>query len=320
MGIIEAIKRGFAIATKSLGLVFVLFAFNLIWNLASIPLAQAGAAATPQLTTSAIILSVAFILASIFVQGGALGMVRDSIKGGGMKLGNFFSYGLKYYIRLFMLGLIIVLIIGIVGLVAALIVAVTAPLNNIAVTVVATIIALAIGVIGLYLIVRLIMAPYSLVCNDMGVIESMKNSIKVVGDSLYYKNQFKWFKEDMILCCLIIGIVTLIVLFFPTEIFPPELNKAIAISLIILAEFLLLLIGALLFGSVFTLLFVLIHLSLIIGFFIGFLTGLITAPMAVATGQVIIGVVNSAFNGYLGIVMMASFTLLYLALSGKEKA
>ncbi len=257
MGIIEAIKRGFAIATKSLGLVFVLFAFNLIWNLASIPLAQAGAAATPQLTTSAIILSVAFILASIFVQGGALGMVRDSIQEGKMKIGNFFSYGLKYYIRLLTLGLIIVLIIGIVGLLAALLVALTAPLNNPVVTIIAAVIAIAIGAIGLYFVLLLVMSPYVLVCEETGAIQSMKRSMTVV-------------------------------------------KKAI--------------------GRVLLLLVLLILISLGVGFLIGFLTGLITAPMSVSNGQIVIGVVNSAFNGYLGIVMMASFTLFYLALGGKQKA
>src|SRR3989338_4513484 len=100
-GILEAVKKGFGIATKSLGLVFVLFIFNLIFNLVSIPLAaKPGAQPTGQATAGAIIFSVLFILISIFIQGGALGIVRDTIKEGRAKLAGFTSYGLKYYLRL----------------------------------------------------------------------------------------------------------------------------------------------------------------------------------------------------------------------------
>lgn len=254
MGIFEAVKRGFVAASKGLSLVLILFAFNLIWNLASMPFAQAGAAATPQITASAVILSIVFILVSIFVQGGSLGLVRDYIKEGKMKLGSFASYGLKYYLRLFVLGFFIILIIGILGLLAALIIAATTPLNNTALTVIAAIIAIVIGAVGLYCVLLLVMAPYSLICNETGAVASMKKSIEVV-------------------------------------------RKAI--------------------GKVLLLLVILILISLGIGFLLGFLTGLVTAPMPVKIGQIIIGVVNSAFNGYLGIVMMASFMAMYLALAGK---
>jgi len=261
MGVIEAIKKGFSVATKSLGLVLILFIFNLIWNLASIPFARPGlsgpgAVPTPQLTAGALIFSVIFILLSIFVQGGVLGLVRDYIKQGAMKLGSFTSYGLKYYLRLLGLGLIIILIIGIVALIAALIVAATAPLKNTIVTVIATIIAIILGVIGLYYVLLLIMSPYSLVCEELGIIESMKRSARIV-------------------------------------------RRAI--------------------GRVLLLLVLLILISLGIGFLIGFAIGLVTAAMPTGVGQVVIGIVNSAFNGYLGIVMMASFIVFYLALIGKEK-
>lgn len=257
MGVIEAIRKGFGIATKNLSLVLILFGFNLIWNLASIPLAaRPGAVPAPQVTVSALIFSALFILASIFVQGGSLGLVRDYIKEGRMKLGNFASYGLKYYLRLFGLGAIIILVIGIVALIASLIIAATAPLNNPAVTIIASIIAIILGGAGLYCVLLLVMAPYSLICEETSVIESMKRSIGVV-------------------------------------------RKAI--------------------GKVLLLLVLLILISLGIGFAIGFLTGIITVAMPVGVGQVIIGIVNSIFNGYLGVVMMATFLAFYLALAGKEK-
>jgi hypothetical protein len=256
MGIMDAIKKGFSVATKNLTLILILFLFNLIWNLASIPLARPGAAATPPVTTAAIILSLLFIIGSIFVQGGALAMIRDYMKEGKMKLGSFAGSGMKYFLRLFGLGLLIILIIAIIGLVAALIVAATAALRNTAVTIVATIIAIIVGAVGLYYIFLLIMSPYSLVCEDLSIIGSMKRSVGIVRGAI---------------------------------------------------------------GRVILLLILLVLISLGIGFLIGFLTGLLTMALPAGAGQVVVGVVNSAFNGYLGVVMMTSFMALYFGIVEKGK-
>lgn len=180
MGVIEAIKKGFGVATKNLALVAVLFIFNVIWNLASIPLVKAGPNATPQLTATTMVFSLLFILVSIFFQGGSLGIVRDYIKQGKAGLAQLISYGLKYYLRLFGLGLLIVLVIAIAGIVAALLVAATAPLNNAVVTIIAAVIAVIIGAIALYFILLLILSPYVLVCDELGIIEAMKKSINTV--------------------------------------------------------------------------------------------------------------------------------------------
>lgn len=178
--IFDAIKKGFGIAAKSLSLVLILITFNLIANLLSIPLAVApGKTPTPPQTVSAIIFSVVFILISIFIQGGSLGLVRDRIKEGGMKLASFASYGLKYYLRLLGLGILIIAIIGIVALVAGLIIAATAPLNNTVITAIAVVIAIAIGVAAsLLYFIPLTLSPYALVCDDLGVIGALKKSLQ----------------------------------------------------------------------------------------------------------------------------------------------
>jgi hypothetical protein len=51
-----------------------------------------------------------------------------------------------------------------------------------------------------------------------------------------------------------------------------------------------------------------------IGFLIGIMAGLVTVALPLKAGQAVIGVVNSLFNGYLGIVMMAAFMTYYMAL------
>lgn len=268
MGIVDAIKKGFGIAGRNMLLVLILFVFNLIWNMINIAIMPQGAvpgaapaAATPspvppETAMVAFFSSAIFILISIFMQGGSLGVVKGYIKEGTAKLNGFASYGLKYYVRLLGLGVLVVLFILIVGLIAALIIAATAPLNNVIVTIIASAIAIAIGLAGIYFVVLLVMAPYAIVCDDTGIIEAIKHSMNTV-------------------------------------------RKA--------------------FWKVLSLLVLLVLISIGIGVLIGIFAGLLTIALPATAGQVVIGFVNSLFNGYLGIVMMAAFMSYYLALTGKEK-
>ena len=268
MKVLEAIKKGFGAANSNLPLVLVLFVFNLIWNMINVAMMPPaaipapGAAATPpavppQVAVMALIVSVIFILISIFMQGGALGTVKDYIKEGKAKLGAFISYGAKYYLRLLGLGILIILLVLIIALIAALIIAATAPLNNVVVTVIASVIAVAIGLVGIYFVLLLVMSPYSLICDDAGVIGSMKNSLKAVGKS---------------------------------------------------------------FWKVALLLILLVLIAIGVGFLIGIAAGLLTVALPAKAGMIVIGVVNSLFNGYLGVVMMAAFMAYYIALRDRSAA
>ena len=83
MGMLEAIKRGFGVASKNLALVLVLFVFNLIWNMINLAFMPAGATAAPtagattipaippEAVLSTLAISVLFIFVSIFMQGGS---------------------------------------------------------------------------------------------------------------------------------------------------------------------------------------------------------------------------------------------------------
>jgi hypothetical protein len=180
--IMEAVKKGFSVASKCLGLVGILIAFNLAGNLISINFAvtpEAGAG--NQMTAGAIAFSVVFILVSIFFQGASLGLVRDHIKQGSMKIGAFGNYGMKYYLRLLGLGVIIIAIIAVVAIVAGLLIAITAPLNNTIVTGIAVTIAITIGIItSILYFIPFTMAPYALVSDESGVIASLKKSLDVM--------------------------------------------------------------------------------------------------------------------------------------------
>lgn len=181
MGIMDSVKKGFGVAAKGMGLVLILFVFNLVANLAAMPFAAApGATPTPQATTGALLFTVLFILLSVFFQGASLGLVRDGLKEGKMNLGSFAGYGLKYYLRLLLLGLLIIVVVAIVALVAGLIIAATTPLNNPVVSTIAAVIAVVIGVGALlWFFVPLMLAPYALVCEDIGAVDAMKKSLKI---------------------------------------------------------------------------------------------------------------------------------------------
>ncbi len=260
VGVFEAIKKGFGIASKGLGLVSILFIFNLIGTILGMPFAiQPGQAPTGQQMAGAIIFSVVFIVISIFIQGGALSLIRDSLKEGKMKLASFASYGAKYYLRLLGLGALIVLVIGIVALIAALLIAVTAPLNNVIVSSIAVAIAVAIGVVAaLFYFIPFALSPYALICEELGVIASMKRGLAVA------KNPFTR--------------VFLLVLLFV----------------------------------------ILILISLGVGLVFGFIVGAASALIPAVAGKLLMAVVTSAINGYLGVVMIGAFMSYYLGLTAKS--
>lgn len=253
--IIEAIKKGFGVAAKGMGLVAVLFAFNLIGNLASLPFTPApGAAATPQLAAPLLIVSFIFIIISIFIQGGSLGLVRDAMKEGKMKLAAMPQYGAKYFVRLLVLGILILLLVVIVALVAGLLIALTTPLNNPIVTGIAIVIAAVIAIMALlYFFIPFILSPYAVVCDDVGAIEALKKSIAV-----------------------------------GRKPFP----KVFALLLLVV---------------------VVVLISLGVGFLIGLVVGLISAVIPAGAGRILMLVVSSAVNSYLGVVVTAAFMTYYLS-------
>lgn len=236
MGMLEAIKKGFGVATKNPVLVLVLFVFNLVWNIINVsimpvgaipaPGADAGAMPTipPQVALTTLILSILFVLVSIFMQGGSLGVVRDYIKEGKSKISQFASYGAKYYFRLLGLGIIIVLFVIIVALIAALIVAATTPLNNTIATIIASILAISIGLAGIYFVILLAMSPYTMVSDEIGVVESMKRSMRLVK---------KYFGKILLLLALLvliaigIGVVLGIVTGLATVAMPVKVGQMV---------------------------------------------------------------------------------------------
>ena len=258
MGIIEAIKKGFGVAAKGMGLVVVLFVFNLIGNLATLPFTPApGATAAPQLAAPLLIISLIFIIISIFIQGGSLGLIKDALKEGRMRLAVMAGYGVKYFVRLLLLGILILLFVAVIAIIVGLLLAITIPLNNPIVSGIAIAIAVAIAIItALYFFIPFVLSPYAVVCDEVGAVEALKRGIAVGR---------KPFSRVLALLLLVISLVLI---------------------------------------------------ALGIGFIIGLLVGLISAVLPAQAGRILMIVVSSAVNGYLGVVATAAFMVYYLAKKG----
>jgi sterol desaturase/sphingolipid hydroxylase (fatty acid hydroxylase superfamily) len=72
------------------------------------------------------------------------------------------------------------------------------------------------------------------------------------------------------------------------------------------------------FSRVFLLILLFVLLILIalgVGLVIGFIFGVLTAVMPAGVGRIIMSAVTSCINGYLGVVMTASFMVFYLGLA-----
>ncbi|MFQ5953025.1 MAG: hypothetical protein ACE5JK_06445, partial [Candidatus Omnitrophota bacterium] len=118
MGVLEAVKKGFVQTMKLMNVVLVFFVFNIVIGLISLPLANPARAGNPGIIAVSIISSILFFLIFIFLQGGALGTVKDLIKTGTASLAQFPEYGKKFYLRI--LGLLLLYILIAIGIVLVL--------------------------------------------------------------------------------------------------------------------------------------------------------------------------------------------------------
>lgn len=175
MGIWEAIKKGFVETSKLLSVVLVFFVFNVIIGLISLPLANPARAGEPGVIATSIVSSILFFLIFIFLQGGALGLVRDRIKTASSTMAKFVEYGKQYYLRILGLLLIYILIaIGVVLILSLISAGILLLGDNIATrSIVATIVTVA----AIVIITMLIYPIYALIAEELGVFAALKKGI-----------------------------------------------------------------------------------------------------------------------------------------------
>jgi len=177
MGIVEAVKKGFSLSGKFTKVVIIFFILNVVMGLISLPLARPENVGQPGIAAISIALSIVFFLIFIFLQGGALGLVRDVHKSGNHQMSNFSVYGKKYYTKILGLLLLYIAIALAIVLVLALIGSgVLAIGDNVATRAIVGAIAAVVAVIT---IVVLLFPIYSIVADENGVMAALKQGIKV---------------------------------------------------------------------------------------------------------------------------------------------
>ncbi len=182
----EAIKKGFSVASKSLKLVIIIYGVSVAFGLISLPFARRMAVAapgglpaiSPGLSGGMLLIIILSIFVQIFVMGGVLGCVKEAIKKGAANISEFVNFGKKYYIRLFLAGLLGMVIAVIYGFIfAALIGGIAA--GAVILKIILGLLLAAYFVFGVVLALLLIFWPYAIVTEDTGVIAGLKKSIEV---------------------------------------------------------------------------------------------------------------------------------------------
>ncbi|MFH1665831.1 MAG: hypothetical protein ABIA77_06780 [Candidatus Omnitrophota bacterium] len=175
MGILDAIKKGFGLASELMNLVVVFFVFNIVIGLISLPLANPARAGNPGIVAVSIISSILFFLVFIFLQGGALGLVQDQIKTASASIAQFPSYGKKFYLRILGLLLLYILIaIGIVLLLGLVSAGILLLGDNI---VTRSIVAALVTVVAIAAVTLLVYPIYSIVVDDLGAVMALRKGV-----------------------------------------------------------------------------------------------------------------------------------------------
>jgi hypothetical protein len=176
MTIVDAVKKGFWTAKESLALVLVLFVFGVFWGLVNVfPLGNSIAMATSPSKLS-ILVGALFILVSFYVQAGSFGYVAEKIKTGKAELSQFFASGTKFYLPIFLLGILVALAVSVFVLVVALDIALLGARSAVASIVVAVIV----GGLGIYFLMLLFFSPYLIVASGEKVLAAMGKSIALI--------------------------------------------------------------------------------------------------------------------------------------------
>ena len=175
MGILEAVKKGFGQTTKLMNVILVFFIFNAIIGLISLPLSDPANAGNAGIITISIISSILFFLIFVFLQGGALGLVKDQIKASSASMSKFVEYGKTYYLKILVLLLLYVLVaIGVVLVLSLISAGILLIGDNIATR---SIVATLITVVAIALITLLIYPIYSIIVDNTGAFAALKKGV-----------------------------------------------------------------------------------------------------------------------------------------------
>ncbi|UCD54611.1 MAG: hypothetical protein JSV93_03570 [Candidatus Omnitrophota bacterium] len=205
MNIVGSIKNAFLLSQKLLKVVLIFFILNVIMGLISLPLTTPENAAKPAAAVISFFFTVIFFVIFIFLQGGALGLIRDIHKTGACSISNFSAYGKKYYLKI--LGLLSIYILIALGIALVLFLLGSGVLliaNNAFVRALVTVMAVAVALVA---VVMLLFPVYSIVVDESSILEAIKKGINIS------RNNF-WEVLKIFLSLIAISVVVSLVIGF----------------------------------------------------------------------------------------------------------
>ena len=183
MTIFDAVKKGFTQTGKLMNVVLVFFVFNVVVGLISLPLANPDKVGDPGVIAISVISSILFFLVFIFLQGGALGLVKDQLKSASASMAQFTDYGKKFYVRILALLIMYILLAVAVVLVLSLISAGILLLGDNMVT--RSVVAMLVTIVAIGVITLLLYPIYAIVAEDMGAVAALKKGIETAKSNFW---------------------------------------------------------------------------------------------------------------------------------------
>ncbi len=218
MGILGSIKKGFSVAGSSVPVALILFVFGFVFNVINLMITPENQDPNTPPSVPMIAVGIAFILITVFMQGASMAYVRNKIKQSSAALGDFFSSGMHFYIRIFVLSIIMALIIGVFVLAAALAVGALGESMRL----VAAVLAILSAAMGIFVLLLFFFAPYIVVNEELGVIASLKRSVSLVRSSFI---KVIGLALLLILAGFLVGIVIGFAVGFVSPMMPPMASK-----------------------------------------------------------------------------------------------
>ncbi len=183
MTIFDAVKKGFTQTGKLMNVVLVFFVFNVVVGLISLPLANPDKVGDPGVIAISVISSILFFLVFIFLQGGALGLVKDQLKSASASMAQFTDYGKKFYVRILALLIMYILLAVAVVLVLSLISAGILLLGDNMAT--RSVVAMLVTMVAIGVITLLLYPIYVIVAEDTGAVAALKKGIETAKSNFW---------------------------------------------------------------------------------------------------------------------------------------
>jgi hypothetical protein len=174
MGVMQAIVKGFKESKNLSKLILIFLGFNFVMGLLMLPFVPQDAAVAPSAVP--LLISLLSVFLFIFVQAGALGVIKKQIKTNSWAMSDFVESGKKFYVRILGLFAVIIVIAVIAILIISLLSALIFAIANNGLT--RALVAAIVTILSIMAAVVLLFPIYAVVADDIGPVVAVKKCCK----------------------------------------------------------------------------------------------------------------------------------------------